>query len=80
MASSGLNESDLDDTIQVVDTTVPEVPVPRKSGRKTKAPDRLIYVPKGATKKKQGSQNGHNWKNLFKYFKVKKVKYFEQKF
>jgi hypothetical protein len=52
MASSRLNESDLDDTIQVVDTTVPEVPVPRKSGRKTKAPDRLIYVPKGATKKK----------------------------
>ena len=59
MASSGLNESDLDDTIQG-DTTVQKVAAPRRSGRKTNRPDRLVYdrlgrpitVPKTATKKK----------------------------
>ena len=47
LTSSGLNESDLDDTLKVVDyldlQKKPEVETPksRRSGRKTKVPDRL---------------------------------------
>jgi hypothetical protein len=46
LTSSGLNESDLDDTLKVVDyldLQKPEVETPksRRSGRKTKVPDRL---------------------------------------
>ena len=43
--SSRLNESDLDDTIQVVDKFEPQKPIHRGSGRKRKFPEKL-GVPK----------------------------------